>query len=120
MEDILKKELYDLETCLLKKFAEILCIKNFSDLSGVELADKIYDILVSTTTTERLKNISQRLRRIIVSFGEKLNKNELAFEKTLISAKENFKKREEAILKQYNDAIYNFLYNPINYINFSL
>ncbi len=120
MEDILKKELYNLEICLLKKFAEILCMKNFSDLNGIELADNIYDILVSTTTSEKIKDISLRLKRILVTYGEKLNKTEKAFEKTLISIKENFKKSENSILKQYNDAIYDFLCNPINYINYNL
>jgi hypothetical protein len=119
-KEIIQKEIYDLEKCILKKFAEILLIKDFEQLNGEELANTIIDTLVDDEnptykTNNRLNNIRKELKSIIVEHGKRLQKNEMQFEKELIAIKDKFKEKEEALLYKYDRDLLSFISNLENY-----
>ena len=119
-KEILEKEISNLARYTLKKFAEILLIRDYEQLDGFELAKSIIEQLLDDENPNhksnvRYNNIRKELKSIIVENGKKLYENENQFESELKILTSKFKKKEKSLMKNYDQELLSFLSNPANY-----
>ncbi len=117
------ESLNDLSVDLIRHFDKMFAISDYKNIEIGELVELLADLMFSECKNPKEKSIDQRLinsaqtlREILLENYEKLKVIENLFEEKLIKAKQEFKKAQENIYKNYDVKLQEFISNPSFYI----